>query len=259
MPASRYAFRLLVVLSTLLLPGCVSQRRLPYLQSTAAGAVVVQNKRPLYRVLPNDVLSIRVQSVQTEFNELFNIADSRAMLNSDPGTMFLSGYSVSEEGEIILPTVGKLKVAGLSVEGVQTLVQQRVNGFVRGANVVVKLLSFKVTVLGEVRAPGRYYVYNGQATVLEGLGLAGDLTEFGNRENVKLVRQTDTGSVMVMLNLTDAGLLHSPYYYLLPNDALYIEPLKARTSRGNANNYGLLFSAVSAIVLLLTYIRFNGS
>ena len=258
MRSPRYVCRGLVLGAVLLIGGCIEQRRLPYLQDpkySAGRPLVVANAHPVYRVQANDVLSIRVQSVQAEFNEMFNTADTRAMLSSDPGTMFLSGYSVTEEGEITLPTVGKLKVGGLSVEKVQELVQLRVGGFVREANVVVKLLSFKVTVLGEVRSPGRYYVYNGQATVLEGLGLAGDLTEFGNRQNVKLVRQMPTGSEVVLLDLTDAALLRSPYYYLLPNDALYIEPLKARTSRANANNLGLAFSAISAIVLLLSYIR----
>jgi polysaccharide export outer membrane protein len=259
MQSTGYAARWLVVLgSFLILSGCVSQRRLPYLQDAAYSAttpVAVPNARPAYLVEVSDVIAIRVQSVQPEFNDLFNIGDARGMLNSDPGAMFLSGYSVSEAGEIILPTVGRLKVAGLTVEGVQALVQQRVASYVRGANVVVRLISFKLTVLGEVRSPGRYYVYNAQATVLEGLGLAGDLTEFGNRQKVKLIRQTPTGSQVVLLDLTDAGLLRSPYYYLQPNDALYVEPLPARTNRANANNLGIIFSAISAIVLLLSYIR----
>ena len=84
--------------------------------------------------------------------------------------------------------------------------------------------------------------------------MAGDLTEFGNRQNVKLVRQTAKGSEVVLINLTDPNLLQSPYYYLLPNDALYVEPLKARTDRGNANNLGLVFAGISAIVLLISYL-----
>lgn len=258
MRCAQFFCRGLVLGAVLLLSGCIEQRQLPYLQNpkySAASPVAVANARPIYQVQPNDVLSIRVQSAQTEFNEMFNTTDTRTILSSDPGIMFLSGYSVTEEGEITLPTVGRIKVGGLTMEKAQALVQQRVGGFVRGANVVVKLLSFKVTVLGEVRAPGRYYVYNDQATVLEGLGLAGDLTEFGNRQQVKLVRQTVTGSEVVLLDLTDPALLRSPYYYLQPNDALYIEPLKARASRANANNLGLIFGGLSTIVLLLSFLR----
>ena len=248
------------VLCGLLLPGCIAQRSLPYLQNpqySTAAPVAVANARPRYLVQAHDVLGVRVQSLQPEFNDLFNPADGRALLNSDPGALYLSGYPVTEQGDIGLPTVGKLHVGGLAVDEVQALVQQRVGTFVKGANVAVKLLSFKVTVLGEVRTPGRYYVYNGQATVLEGLGLAGDLTEYGNRHNVKRIRQTPTGAEVVLLDLTDAALLQSPRYYLLPNDVLYVEPLRARAARANANNLGLVFSAVSAVVLLLSYLRYK--
>lgn len=252
------SYQLFFLLASLLLGGCVAQRQLPYLQGASYSStkpVEVANARVVYYLQTNDVLSIRVQSAQAEFNELFNISDARTMGASDPSTLYLQGYSVNAEGFINLPTVGPVKVLGLTVDQVQSLVQQRVASYATGANVLVKLISFKVTVLGEVRSPGRYFIYNGQANVLEALGLAGDLTEFGNRQNVKLVRQTAKGSEVVLLDLTDESLLRSPYYYLLPNDALYVEPLKARTSRANANNLGIVFAGLSALVLLLSYLR----
>ena len=238
------------------LGGCVVQGKLPYLQGTGYSTqrpVQVLNARPTYQLQPGDVLSIRVQSVQPALSDIFNVQGPQTF-SGDPGTLYLSGYPVDEAGTVTLATVGKVKVQGLSVEQAQALMQQKVGAYVRDANVLVKLLSFKITVLGEVRAPGRYYIYNPQATVLEALGLAGDLTEFGNRENVKLVRQTAKGSEVVLLNLTDPNLLQSPYYYLSPNDALYVEPLKARTARANANNLGLVFAGISAIVLLVSYL-----
>lgn len=249
----------LVLLCLLLtgLGGCVSQKSLPYLQGAAYNSrkpVVVDNVRQQYRIQPGDVLSIRVQSVQPQLNDIFNV-DNRSALNGDPGNLFLSGYSVDQAGNINLPTVGPLRVEGLLVEEVQVSVQQQINKFVRDANVLVKLLSFKVTVLGEVRTPGRYFVYNAQCTLLEGLGLAGDLTEFGNRQNVKLIRQTAKGSEVVLLDLTDPALLSSPYFYLLPNDALYVEPLPARANRGNASNLGLVFAGISSVVLILSYLN----
>jgi polysaccharide export outer membrane protein len=240
------------------LSGCVAQQQLPYLQGkdySTKTPVNVANERLVYRIQPSDVLSIRVQSVQPALNDIFNITDTRTVFSGDPSNLFLAGYSVDEAGSINLPTVGKIKVQGLTVEAAQALVQQKVSAYVRDANVLVKLLSFKVTVLGEVRSPGRYFIYNTQATLLEGLGLAGDLTEFGNRQNVKLIRQTPTGSEVVLLDLTDPNLLKSKYYYLLPNDALYVEPLKARTTRGNANNLGLVFAGISSLVLILSYLK----
>ncbi|MCC3158522.1 polysaccharide biosynthesis/export family protein [Hymenobacter sp. 15J16-1T3B] len=245
-------------LPLLWLAGCISQRKLPYLQgstySTRTPVTAVNAPQP-YRLQPNDVLSVRVQSVQPALNDIFNVTDSRSVMAGDPGNMFLAGYNVDAGGTINLPTVGKVKVQGLTIDEAQALVQQQVSRFVRDANVLVKLLSFKITVLGEVRSPGRYFVYNGQATVLEALGLAGDLTEFGNRQNIKLIRPTPQGNEVVLLDLTDPALLTSPYFYLLPNDALYVEPLAARTRRANAGNLALLFSGISALVLILNYIK----
>ena len=251
-------WRVIVLLVPMLLGACVAQQRLPYLQGkdySTRAAVQVDNQRQAYRLQTGDVLSIKVQSVQPALNDMFNVTSGQYIQNGDPGNLFASGYSVDEAGSITLPTVGRLKVGGLTVEETQLLVQKEVARFMREANVVVKLTSFKLTILGEVRAPGRYFVYNSQATVLEALGMAGDLTEFGSRTNVKLIRQTLKGSEVVLLDLTDPELLRSKYYYLLPNDALYVEPMKARTARGNANNLGLVFGGLSTIILLLSFIK----
>jgi polysaccharide export outer membrane protein len=253
-------FRLqLSILAGLLLGlgGCVTQSKLPYLQTGAYSTqkpLQTENIRPVYKLQAGDVLSIRVQSVQPVLSDIFNVPGPQTITSSDPGTLYLTGYAVDDTGSINLPTVGRVKMQGLSMEEAQAFLQQKVAAYVRDANVLVKLLSFKITVLGEVRSPGRYFIYNPQATVFEALGMAGDLTEFGNRENIKLIRQTPKGSEVVLINLTDANLLKSPYYYLLPNDALYVEPMKARTSRGNATNLGIVFAGISAVVLLLSYI-----
>ncbi|TVT37977.1 polysaccharide export protein [Hymenobacter setariae] len=230
---------------------------MPYLQTgtySTQKPLQTENLRPVYKLQAGDVLSIRVQSVQPVLSDIFNVPGPQTITSSDPGTLYLTGYAVDDTGSINLPTVGRVKVQGLSMEEAQAFLQQKVTAYVRDANVLVKLLSFKITVLGEVRSPGRYFIYNPQATVFEALGMAGDLTEFGNRENIKLIRQTPKGSEVVLINLTDANLLKSPYYYLLPNDALYVEPMKARTSRGNATNLGIVFAGISAVVLLLSYI-----
>ena len=235
---------------------CVVQEKLPYLQNgqySTTQPVVTANAPVPYKLQSSDILSVKVQSVQPELNQLFNINNNQSIFSGDPGVLYLNGYPVDEDGNIVLPTVGKLKMAGLTLDQAQALVQQQVNRYVRDANVLVKLLSFRVTVLGEVRTPGRYFVYNSQATVLEALGLAGDLTEFGNRQNVKLVRQTEKGSEVVLLNLTDSALLRSPYYYMRPNDALYVEPMKARTSRGNLGNLGVIFAGISAAALIVSF------
>ena len=115
----------LMVLCGLLAGSCVSQRSLPYLQGTGysqARPVVETNARAVYRMQINDVLSVRVQSAQAEFNELFNATDTRMMMSGDPSMLFLTGYSVNEKGQITLPTVGTVAVAGLTVDQVEALV-----------------------------------------------------------------------------------------------------------------------------------------
>ena len=251
---------LTVLLLPLLLGACVAQNQLPYLQGknySTTAPTQIENEPQAYRLQPGDVLNVRVQSVQPALNDMFSMMPGQNFMSGEPSILYLSGYLVDDTGSISLPTAGRLKVAGLTMEQSQQLIQKEVGKFMRDANVAVRLTSFRLTVLGEVRAPGRYFVYNPQATVFEALGLAGDLTEFGNRTNVKLIRQTATGSEVVLLDLTDPNLLRSKYYYLLPNDALYVEPMKARTGRGNAGNLGLVFAGLSTVILLLSFIRTN--
>jgi len=151
-----------------------------------------------------------------------------------------------------MPTVGKILVKNLTVSAIQELIQSKVNEYLNDATVSVRLVSFKITVLGTVTKPGYYYFYNGQVTLLEALGEAGDLTPLANRKNLKLIRQTSEGSEVVLLDLNDPNLLKSKYYYLLPNDVIYVEPLKAGTQRSNLVP---IATAISALVLVLTYIR----
>ena len=212
-----------------------------------------------YKLQANDVLSVKVQSDQPDLSNIFNIVDpSNPFGLADPGSMYLSGYSIDEEGNIRLPIVGELKVAGLTTSETQELIQRNVVRYIKDATVVVKVISYKVSVLGEVRVPGYYYIYNERATLLEGLAKAGDLTQAGNRSKVKLIRQTPQGSEVVLLDLTDPNLVQSPYYYLKPNDVLYVEPLRTQLKRDNLVVWNAVFAAVSAIstaVLVVTYFR----
>lgn len=240
------------------LGSCVPTRDISYLQGpySSAQPTKVANPPTEYQIAPNDVLYIRVQSPQPELTKVFSLHESEMVLNqSDPASLYINGYMVDEKGQIMVPTVGRIVVKGLTLAQAQDRVEKAIAGYVRNATVVLRLVSFRVTVLGEVKSPGRYAVFNDRATVLEVLGLAGDLTPLGNRRNVKLIRQTTEGSQVVLLDLTKPELLSSPYYYLLPNDALYVEPSKALTQRGNSVNLALLFSGLGTAALLYGLFR----
>lgn len=231
-----------------------------YLQNKALSesrAVPMENKRPEYLIQSNDVLAVQIKSSQREFNDIFNSSGENNNFLNNPGAFFLSGYSVDNGGFISIPTLGKVMVRGLSLNKATEVVKKEVDKLLNDATVQVKLMSFKISVVGEVKNPGYFYIYNNQATILEGLGLAGDLSDFGNRKKVKLVRQTDTGSEVVLLDLTNPDLAKSKYFYLLPNDAIYVEPLKVKATRGNLAQLGILFSGVTTLVLLLNYVNNN--
>lgn len=219
-------------------------------------ATQIRNEPSQYRLQPNDVLSVKVKSsTEVGISDIFNITPSTNFINVDAGNVFLQGYSIDSDGAIILPILGKMTLRNLTVEEAQNLIQAEANKYLNNATVIVKLVSFKVTVLGEVNRPGMYYAFNNQLTLPEGLGLANDLTSLGNRKKVKLIRQTPTGSEVVLLNLNDPAVLKSKYYYLQPNDVIYVEPFRANTGRSNAQLLTLLFSGITAAILVLNYIN----
>jgi polysaccharide biosynthesis/export protein len=240
---------------------CYSNKRLVYLQDKdpkPSSLTVVEANKSAYRLQPNDIVSVQIKSsAASEISNLFNVGSLQNAMFASQGSLFLEGYSVNAAGEITLPILGKLSIKGLTLDEAQERIQSNADEFLNNATVIVKLTSFKITVLGEVKAPGHYFVYNNQATILEALGMAGDLSSFGNRKNVKLIRQMPEASQVILIDLTDPRLLESEYYFLNPGDVLYVEPLRARTKRTNFEILSLVFSAVTTAVLILSYVNTN--
>lgn len=258
----KYVTFLICISSYLLLSSCYYNNRLIYLQgvkSTPYSPTLLPNKKVVYHLQPADVISVKVKgSTETETaNSIFNLASAQNSAFATPGSLFLEGYTIDTEGKILLPIIGELAVKGLTLEEAQELIQTNANKFLIKSTVIVKLTSFKVTVLGEVKNPGYLYVYNNQVTLLEVLGLAGDLTQFANRKNVKLIRQVPEGTQVTMLDLTDAKLISSDYFFLQPNDVVYIEPLKARASKANLEVLSVVFAGLTTAVLIYSYLNQN--
>lgn len=243
----------------LLLTSCYYNSRLVYLQNknfSEFSPTTIQNKKSVYHLQSSDILSVQIKSSnEAEVNSIFNVASRQNGMFTSPGSLFLEGYTIDSNGNITMPILGEILLKDLTVEEAQHLVQTNANKFLIKSTVIVKLTSFKITVLGEVKNPGYLYVYNNQVTLLEALGLAGDLTQFANRKNIKLIRQIPTGSQVVLINLTDPKLLSSEYFYLMPNDVLYIEPLKARSKKTNLEVLGVVFAGLTTLVLILSYVK----
>lgn len=240
---------------------CIPNKKLVYLPNpefNTETVTPVYNTPKAYQLQPRDVLSVRIKTLDSDTENYFNIESGGGFQQLNAAGLYINGYSINSRGMISLPEIGEVKVSGLNIEETEAKIQDAISTYVNNVTILVKLVSFKVTVLGEVNIPGYYYVYNEQANVLEVLGLAGDLTDFGNRENITLVRQTNTGSESVLLNLKDPGLLASKYYYLQPNDVLYVQPLRAKLTRSNINTLSIisvLFGAVSTAILILNYVE----
>jgi polysaccharide export outer membrane protein len=243
-----------------MLSSCYYNNRLVYLQNkhfSESNPTLILNSRTPYLLQPADILSVQVKSsTETESsNTIFNVASRQNAFNVTPGSLFLEGYTIDNAGKINLPIMGEVTIKNLTIEDAQKLIQQNVNKYLTKATVIVKLTSFKITVLGEVKNPGIIYIYNSQVTLLETLGMAGDLTPFANRKNVKLIRQMPTGTQVVFLDLTSGNLLSSKYFYLMPNDVIYVEPFKARANRTNLEILGIIFAGLTTAVLILSYVN----
>ena len=242
-----------------ILSGCYYNKKLVYFQDlnfSTTKPTLIENRRGAYKLQPSDIISVQIKgpgesAVTGQFN--LNPQTSGSMFAS-PANFYMDGYTINPEGKITLPVIGEVSVKDMTTEEAQATIQKAADKYLTKAIVIVKLTSFKVTVLGEVKNPGYYYVFNSQATILEGLGMAGDLTPVGNRQNIKLIRPTPGGSEVVILNLTDADLLKSPYFFMMPGDVLYVAPLRARSNRSNLEIATFLFGAATTTVLIMSYV-----
>ena len=153
-----------------------------------------------------------------------------------------------------MPILEKIMVENLTVKEARIAIQNKANETLKEPDVLIKLASFKVTILGEVNRPGIISYYNNQTTILEALGKAGDLTDYGNRENVLIIRPTQNGSQSYRVDLTNKKLISSSNYFIKPNDVIIVEPLKAKGTHLFAQDYGTFISVISSTITAIAII-----
>ena len=250
----------LLAFSTLLLAGCQSYKKVPYLQDLGA---VTATADSLYdaRIQPKDLLTIVVSCPEApELAEPFNLTVSNAISNNNKNLTsqpVLQQYLVDNAGCVDFPVLGTIRLGGLTKGQAEQLIRERLRPqFHTPPIVTVRMVNYKISVLGEVTRPGTFTVSNEKVNVFEALAMAGDMTVYGIRDNVQLVREDSDGRrQIVTLNLNDRNIIHSPYYYLQQNDIVYVTPnkTKARTSAISTSTT-IWFSVVSSIVSLATLI-----
>ena len=168
----------------------------------------------------------------------------------------MNSYNVGNEGTIVFPIIGKVFVQNMTVNEIKDVIQQKIGEYLKETMVVVKIVNFKITLVGEINRPGQYSVYKDDITIFEALSMAGDMTEFSNRKHVALIRQIQGGSRVTYLNMTSDKILTSNYYYLQPNDIIYVAPLGyKRLGMGSTFPWLLIFSAISTTLLLINYLK----
>ncbi len=252
----------LFILIPLLAASCTSQQKLAYLYNLpdTNEPQYFPYDRKDYRVQPRDILYVDVKTLSSDGKIESPLQGTGAMtLNYAQGESggYLIGYNVDRDGKILMPVMGKISVGNKTLSEIREIVQAKVDSVFNHAFVDVKLLSFKFTVLGEARSPGTYINYNDYLTVLEAVGRAGGVGDYGRRDRLLVVRSTSEGSKTYRLNLQDKNLLSSEAYFLQPNDLVIIEPLNQKIFNMNLPTISFIVSSVTGVItttlLLINY------
>lgn len=211
------------------------------------------------KIKPNDIVQVTILTLDVAVNAMLN-AEGTASFSTQPATSSgqaggpVTGLMVDKDGNIELPVIGKIKIGGLTTAEARDSIHDKVEVHYKNPVVNVKLSNMAITIIGEVTRPATYYIPNEKVSVLDAIGLAGDLTLFGKRENILLIRDSAGVKQFARFNLTSSSIVNSPYFYLQQGDLVYVEPNTARIRSIDAarrNTYSLLISAAAILISVL--------
>lgn len=238
---------ILLILSVFLITSCASRKDVVYFQDTGNFETVVNTNRSVSKFKVDDLVSIHVSSLNPEASAPFNLYRGATEGGFQAEQV---DYLVDEAGEIDFPVIGKLKIEGLSPEELRNMLRNRLSDYLKDPIINIRLRNFSVTILGEVSNPGTYPVNGEQISILEALGLAGDLTVQGVRNNVLVIRDFNGTKVYTRIDLTSKKMVDSPVYYLTQNDVVYVEPNKSGIAASSLDQRASI--AISIISVLIT-------
>ena len=256
-------FALIVI--SMMITGCGSTKNVAYFKNS--DSVDLSKSQFLYdaRIMPKDILTITVSTTDPEAAIPFNLtvatAQTQLLRASTTSQPTLQSYIVDNEGNIDFPLVGTLHVGGLTKGEAEQLVLGKIKPYMSDTEkpiVTVRMINYKISVIGEVARPGMFTVANEKISILEALAQAGDLTIYGVRDRVKLIREDATGKKEIhVLNLNDANIINSPYYYLQQNDIVYVEPNKVKSQNSSVGSMTTLWFSATSILISLTSLLYN--
>lgn len=260
----RLLFYLLAL--SLLVSSCVTNKKYVYLQKEDVNVkdlpkdTIIRSyglQKFEYRIQPEDNISVRFESLTPEEYDIFNMnVQQQQNQNLNQGNAILIGELVDPQGEITYPVLGKVKVAGLTVYEVQTKLQSLADQYLDSPVVKVRLINFRFTILGEAKREGTVVMTNNRVNYIEAIGLAGGLTDFADKRNIKLIRQINGKAQVSYLNLLDENFINSPDYYVYQNDILIVPALRQRPYQTYfGKNLSLVISSISLLLITITLIN----
>lgn len=249
--------RLFVFVCLIFVSSC-SKRNIVYFEGLVEGQEIytAAYKTPVAQEIKlGDVLAITISSSSPQSDRLFNLASAAQSGDSEGGASSAKQptYSVDLEGNLTLPIIGRVAAAGMTRSQLQDTIGEKVTEYLQDPTVNIRFLNTKVTVLGEVAQPGTFPVETEALTLLQALGLAGDLTIFGDREKVTVIREVNGRRSVANLNLLDPEVLNSEFYFLQSNDVIYVEPIETKAEQASLtrSNISIALSVLSIITFLI--------
>ena len=252
------------ILAIVLLASCGSQKDVPYFQN--ADSVNLSGSQYLYdaRIMPKDQLTITVSATDDKAAAPFNMTVPTPYSTNSRSTYsqpMLQSYLVDNEGNISFPIIGTLHVGGLTKREAEHMIEAKIKPYMAANEnpiVTVRIPGYQVSVMGEVLRPGTFTVSREKITILEALAQAGDLTIYGQRKNVRLIREDSTGKKTIYtIDLTDANIINQPYYYLQQNDLVYVTPNKVKAQNSSVGSMTTLWFSATSILISLTSLLYN--
>jgi polysaccharide export outer membrane protein len=248
---------ILSILTTALLgSSCVTNKKLTYLQSEGAREEFISITPATYIIQPYDNLFIRVVTPDPRLSEMFNTISATAYgysVNEISADML--SYTVDDEGAIELPYAGRFIVAGKTLSMVKTELDNALKSYIADAVVTVKMVNNYVSIIGEVQRPGRYPIYKDRLNIFQALAMAGDISTYGDRQKIQLIRQTPDGNMVKEFSLKARSIIGSQFFYVMPNDVIYAPPMKGRFFQMNAFPYSVILSTITTFVLLWNVLK----
>lgn len=252
----RFLFFLCVLVGS---QGCVKHNQLLMMQQQPDLTTTPTPVPPVYTIKPLDNLMIKINAFdgKTEdfLNREFGVSDqANGNITLNPESVYYISYIVDQDGNLDLPIIGKVKAEGLSTWELKSALNEKLKPHLKFASTQVKLANLRVTLLGELKTPGLQYMFNDKNTLLEMISQAGGFTDFADRTKIQVLRQTPTGTTQGYVDLSSTLAMHSPYYYLLPGDVIYVEPSKPKAFDVSSTSLGVFFSAVTAATLIINLV-----